>query len=89
MLEEEKIRKLINKTFKHYKFRQEIMQDVYTAGLSKHGCEILDLLILGRPFARIKRVLLWADPTWESKIEELYSFLHNFKPEKLAFSKVF
>jgi hypothetical protein len=89
MLEEEKIRKLINKAFKGYKFRQQIMQDVYNAGLSRHGCQILDMLMLGRAFPRIKRVLLWGDAAWEKRIEELYKFLYNFSPQKNAFLKIF
>jgi len=89
MLEEEKLRLLINKAFKDYKFRQEIMKDVYEAGLDKHCCQILDLLILGRPIERIKRVLLWGNETFNTQILTLYDFLENFSQEKNAFHKAF
>ena len=79
MKNEKELRKLIEKKIEDGTLRQKIIKAVNEKGLSKHCMWILDLLILGRDYHRIRNILLFTQDKFESKIEELYLFLESFE----------
>ncbi len=58
--------------------RTEFNADVYKRGLSKHGCWILDLLLLNRSYKRIKHILLYSDEKLEGHLNDLERFLEEY-----------
>ncbi len=61
--------------------RNEMARIGMGSGLTKHACWVLDLLILGKTYDRIKNVLLLTPEMFEHCIEQLYEFLEDFSAD--------
>lgn len=86
VISREGLDKLLLKRLEKYSTSIEFVNDMHKFGLTRHSCMILELLLLGRDYSRIKDVLLFMDDDFNSYIEEIYMFLKSFKKKGLFFN---
>lgn len=82
MISQAKLARLINKRIKNYSSTVAFINDVYKMGLSRHACMSLELLILNKPYDRVKHVLLFTDKMFNGYINEIEDLLRNFRAKK-------
>lgn len=75
MINEKKLNKLITKRKSKYRDNIEFINDIYSRGLNKHGCMILELLLLNKDYDSIMRTLLFTTKSFEILIDQIYVFL--------------
>ena len=85
MISREKLDKLLVKRLKKYGTSVEFVNDMHKFGLSRQACMILELLLLGRDYDRIMRVLLYTEDSFSKYIDEIYTFLNEFKKKQILF----
>ena len=57
--------KLAFKVLNKYASRVEMVNTLHNMGLQRHGCMVLELLLLGKDFTSIKRTLLFSDTSFQ------------------------
>ena len=82
MIEYNKLMALVIKRSKKYNTSVEFLNDTFKMGLSKHACMTMELLMLNRPYDRIKHVLLFTDDGFEPIVGEIEDLLKNFKQKQ-------
>lgn len=85
MVSYDEMSKLLTNRLKRYSTSTEFVNDMYKYGLSRHSCMVLELLLLGRGYDRIMRVLLFTEDTFYECLNEIHTFLKNFKSKRSLF----
>lgn len=86
-IQQNKIDKLLYKVIKKQQYSKHVdfINDLYKRGLSKNECMIVELLLLHKPYDRIKKVLLFTDNVFNEHINNINTTLKNWNDFKEFF----
>jgi len=83
-----KLSKLAFKVLNKYSSRVEMVNTLHNMGLHRHGCMVLELILLGRDFTSIKKTLLFHDTTFQPIVSSLEQALKYHDKNVKLFKKL-
>jgi len=80
--------KLSFKVLNKYSSRVEMINTLHSMGLQRHGCMVLELVLLGRDLQSIKRTLLFSDTIFQPIVSALEKALKDHDKNVKLFKKL-
>jgi len=85
---QQKLYDLAFKILHKYKSRIEMINTLYSIGVSKHECMILELLLLGKDLESIRKTLIFSAEHYKVLLEKLVDNLKNHDAKVKLYKKL-
>jgi len=88
VIDQEKILKKLYKALDLHDTKTDMINGMHQMGVSRHECMIVEMLLLGKDYTSIKRILLFTDSSFTILLDKLYVTLKEYKKKKQRFDKI-